>query len=161
MDAKQVIVNPAEMTDVISDVVENLAMMSVDVADKFEGFVPDFIGHINFDGTVCGRLSVECTEDFVKNLAENVLGLDSSELEESHKLDAMGELLNIVCGNIVTRIFDRHEPFTLSVPEVYLAGSISNYNCIEAENTGREYESVTVQFMIDDFPVKFSLQIND
>ncbi len=147
------------MTDVISDVMETLAMMSVEPVERFDDFVPDFIGHIDFEGPMRGRLFIGCKADFATALAENLLGLESSELDEHHKWDAVGELLNVICGNLVTEIFDSQKSFTLSVPQVSVIDT-------DMENVGNEQyqgynDAECARFIIDGFPVQFLLKTND
>ncbi len=149
--------NQLTMTDVISDIIETLAMMTVEPAEKFGEFTPDFIGHIDFDGSVTGRLFLECTDEFASILAENLLGIDIDGLEEAHKWDAIGEFLNIICGNIVTEIFDNEKSFTLSSPQV---------NFVEKETWQANKDSNTdgqevITFLADGFPIRFVLKVNN
>ncbi len=150
-------VQQAVLTDVISDIVETLAMMGLEVAHEFRDFVPDFIGHIDFEGTVRGRLFIECTDEFADTLAENLLGLESSELDESHKWDAIGELLNVICGNLVTELFDSKNSFTLSVPQVSVIDSGANSG--EGQLLMRDSQYCAECF-IDGFPVRFTLKLD-
>ena len=146
-------VKQPNMTDVISNIIETLAMMTVDNTEQLEDFCPDFQAYIDFEGSVSGRLTLECTKQFANALAENLLGLESDKLEEAHRWDAIGELLNVVCGNLVTEIFDPQKPFTLSVPQVSFADIESKPH--SNENNGNQEMT---QFIIDDYPVRFILK---
>jgi len=141
------------VTDVISNIIETLAMMTVDNTEQLEDFCPDFQAYIDFEGSVSGRLTLECTKQFANALAENLLGLESDKLEEAHRWDAIGELLNVVCGNLVTEIFDSQKPFTLSVPQVSFADID-----FKADNEQDDENQQIVQFIIDNYPVRFALK---
>ncbi len=143
-------VKQASLTDVISEVLEELTMMMVEKTETFDGFQPYLCGSIDFKGTVSGQLSIECTSDFSNALAGNLLGLDESEITEAHRWDALGELLNIICGNMVTRIFDDTTPFKLSAPQI---------DMVEEDSLPEDTEQ-EVKLVIDDFPVKFGLTMS-
>lgn len=144
-------VKQASLTDVISEVVEELTMMMVEKAESFEDFHPSLCGFIEFKGIVSGRLTVECTSDFSNSLAGNLLGLDESEVTEGHGWDAVGELLNIICGNLVTKMFDDTTPFRLSAPQIDMVEESP-----EGESSPED-DAEEVNLVIDDFPVRFGL----
>ena len=108
------------LPDVISNIIEELAMVMLEkVEGKVENFDPKLTGWIDFEGPVNGRLRIKCNEKFAEILAGNLLGTNLEDFEtQANAWDAIAELLNIVCGNVVAILYDADRRFTLSAPQV-------------------------------------------
>jgi CheY-specific phosphatase CheX len=110
---------PTTLTTAISEVIENLTMMVVEEPESCEGFVPQLKGDIEFTGPVNGSLSISCSEGLSQKLAANLLGIEQDNTEtQASSWDALAELLNVVCGNLVTSLYDSSKPFNLSSPQI-------------------------------------------
>ena len=58
-------------------------------------------------------------ESLCRSLAANALGIDDEDdIPDDAKVDSLKELLNITCGNVLTRTFGTSPVFNLSIPEV-------------------------------------------
>jgi CheY-specific phosphatase CheX len=74
---------------------------------------------IPFDGPFSGRLVVTICGNVLGGLAANMLGEDEASAHE-HRDDALGEIGNVICGNILPRIAGSREVFDLRPPYVTL-----------------------------------------
>jgi CheY-specific phosphatase CheX len=68
-----------------------------------------------FDGPFRGWLALRVTDDVARALAENMLG--AAEADAALVRDALGEVANVVCGNLLPAIAGRAAVFHLQAPE--------------------------------------------
>ena len=114
----------AHLTDMLLDVVEEVIS-----AEAFAFVDPcgneDLIANtdtclsvqIGFEGSVSGLLKWVVPEAISADLAVNILGLDDTdEVEKEDARDAVQELLNVICGQMLTRLFGSEPIFRLSIP---------------------------------------------
>lgn len=141
------------LLDVISRVLADLAMMIVEKPAKWPKIKYDLIGHIAFDGQRKGYLYIRCFEEFAKDFASNLLGVPKEDITEAEQLDAIGELLNVVCGNIVTDIFDSKAIFSLTPPLVEWI--------VQGEEIPNKDKAETLTVLVDEHPVEFTLIIEN
>ena len=76
---------------------------------------------VAFQGDPPGRVLVQASSQAVIAIAANFLGLDSSEVEPRQVSEVAGELANMICGTILSRL-ESTATFRLSPPRV-LAGA--------------------------------------
>jgi CheY-specific phosphatase CheX len=67
-----------------------------------------------FDGPFRGWLALRVTDDVARALAENMLG--AAEAEPALVRDALGEVANVVCGNVLPALGGRGAVFHLQAP---------------------------------------------
>lgn len=80
---------------------------------------------ITFSGPFSGSLFLSVPENALPVLAANIVGLGADgPITPEEQLDAMKEVLNVICGNLLPKIstpkevFDVHQPRILSGDEV-------------------------------------------
>jgi len=74
---------------------------------------------IAYKGPRRGTLQLRCDGRFAAVLAGNLLGVDAADAAaEQQRLDALKELMNVVCGNLVTALYGTEALFELTLPEV-------------------------------------------
>jgi hypothetical protein len=101
---------------------ESLAMLLPSaVPSAAEAAAPLAFGvRVSFDGPFAGRLELRVTADVARGVAENMLGVDalSLDLDADAALvrDALGEVANVVCGNLLPEIAGRDAVFRLDAP---------------------------------------------
>lgn len=80
---------------------------------------PDCAASMTFYGAARGRVTLRVNQEILVSVVENLLG-ESCEGEEAEgrKGDALKELLNMLCGNILTEYFGTEPIFDLSPPEL-------------------------------------------
>jgi hypothetical protein len=74
---------------------------------------------VEFQGPFSGKLVVALRGDVLQPLAANMLGEDDVPTE-SQQCDALGEIANVVCGNVLPRIGGCTEVFRLGAPATFL-----------------------------------------
>jgi len=73
---------------------------------------------VDFSGPFNGTLIAAAPVSLVPQLAQNMLGLEEEECTEDAQHDAMRELLNVICGNLLPRLAGREPVFNLTQPNV-------------------------------------------
>ena len=86
---------------IVSDSMEKLAFMFF-VSDAFREpiqFQDAVTAEVSYTGIFSGRLAMVITEPALTELAANMLGIDTEDVEQNHLHDALKETVNIICGN--------------------------------------------------------------
>ena len=109
------------LQDVMADVLEQFAFMFINPVEPADLTIPN--GHIlraeiRFSGPFSGWLSLCGTQSFCLLLAANVLGMDAEELTPEHATDALKELVNVTCGELLVALSGKQTVFDLSVPSI-------------------------------------------
>jgi hypothetical protein len=110
----------AVLGKVVSDSLEKLAFMFF-MTDSFREPIPlqnAVTSEVSFTGIFSGRLAVVMTESALKELAANMLGIDSEDVEQIHLHDALKEAANIICGNWLPVIGGAETVFHLDAPRI-------------------------------------------
>ncbi len=155
-------VKQATLVEVISNVIENLSMMPVEKPTEWENFSPQLEGWIEFIGPVQGKLCLRCEEVLAQALAANLLGTDHTDVQsQADAWDALAELLNVVCGNLVTELYDSQKPFSLSPPQINIITSIHPADMNKKEEpkistSGQEIQAVRI--LLDGHPIELILE---
>ena len=145
-----------QIRDVFCGVIENLAFMFGDPAQKDD--LPQFaddcaVALIGFNGPSSGELRLVAPADIAVELAMNVLGLDSvDDASDETAIDALGELMNVTMGQLITAIAGTEPVFNLTPPQVELRGGADKW-------TAMLNDDQSVAFMIEDYPVLLKLTI--
>lgn len=94
-------------------------LASEETPDAAAPGTPGMEGVMTYHGPEHGRVRCWCTPGFARELCCNVLGIDPSEqLQPATLTDAVGEFLNIVCGQLLTSWYGTEAVFSLSPPQV-------------------------------------------
>ncbi|HOZ46099.1 MAG TPA: chemotaxis protein CheX [Candidatus Hydrogenedentes bacterium] len=110
------------VSEAFCEVLENLAFMFGEVADTED--VPASAGGqvlaaMSFSGPMCGRIELAVPRAMRVEIAANVLGVDTDDEQAMASADdALKELLNVTCGQLLTRLAGEEPVFDLSVPVV-------------------------------------------
>ncbi len=106
---------------VLEKVLEQLAFMFAEAVEKGElvGERERYLyATMTFKGHTSGTIGIAITEETGKALANNILGIEEGEeVGEDKSIDALKEFINIVCGQLMTKVFGEGPVFNLSVPE--------------------------------------------
>lgn len=107
---------------VLIDVLERFAFALGDPADPAEiapPAEPACLARMTFSGPFTGSLALLMPAALGGEIAANMLGLDPGDPAlERHATDAIKEILNVVCGNLLTELAGEDPVFDLSVPTV-------------------------------------------
>jgi len=139
---------------VFTDVLEQLAFMFAEPPENETphlaagGIVQATMG---FKGPFDGTLDLVVPRAMCEELAANVLGLEPDDEMVTHApFDALKELLNVTCGNLLTALAGEEPIFDLTIPEVALLGD-------SAWPALRERPE-TVYYLVDRYPVLLHLE---
>jgi hypothetical protein len=100
---------------------EGLAfMLPMPEADADGTPVPSPIAvRVAFDGPFAGTLVLVASEAMLPALARNMLGFDEgAEPPREKQMDALKELINVICGNLLPAIAGPAAVFDVRAPEV-------------------------------------------
>ena len=137
------------LAEVIVAVLENQAFIFADVVDNAEAPpLPEehHVVQMAFIGPVCGGLTMVFPAVMCAEVAANMLGLDEDdELAIAGGQDALKELVNVVCGQVLTEVAGEEPVFDLTVPEI---------STMDQEAWDKMLrDSETVALLVDDEPV--------
>jgi chemotaxis protein CheX len=87
-------------------------------------------GGVGFGGDVTGVVYIVVTTGFAREITCRLLGISDGDIEgESMINDAIGELANMVVGQIKSRLCDRGLPCVLTIPSIVRGTSFSLEGC--------------------------------
>lgn len=70
---------------------------------------------VSFHGPFCGKVTLQVDEELLQTLAANMLG-EMDVPSESQQLDALGEMTNVITGNLLPAIAGSEKVFNLDAP---------------------------------------------
>ncbi|MFB3908782.1 MAG: chemotaxis protein CheX [Candidatus Eisenbacteria bacterium] len=93
---------------------------SSEVGDEEQAAAFEAAVEVEFRGAFGGRLVLAVWGDVLAGMVANMLGTAGEEPGPSRpaemRLDALGEMANVICGNLLTAIGGSKEVFLLSAP---------------------------------------------
>jgi CheY-specific phosphatase CheX len=110
----------------ISNVVGNVfdTMLSMEV-ESIEGQPAEtkngnhIVGSVSFAGAVLGNLNLHVDEEFACLMTAAMLGMEVDEIEGDEEVhDVIGELCNMICGDLKSRLCDAGLTCELSIPSI-------------------------------------------
>jgi CheY-specific phosphatase CheX len=82
--------------------------------------------YVEFEGHSRGRLVLAAYGGLLPVLAGNMLG-ENGPISEDQQRDALGEIANIICGNILPRITGTTDLFHIAAPRSIDAKELASY----------------------------------
>lgn len=76
---------------------------------------------IRFTGSFSGALVAKTSEKLAGILATDMVGLEEEYSESVDRNDAMKEILNIICGELLPGLFDNEDDYSVG-PPMHIAG---------------------------------------
>ncbi|MCB0324335.1 MAG: chemotaxis protein CheX [Bdellovibrionales bacterium] len=145
------------LTQVTARVLEDWAMMLVEPADSVPEIFGDndrcFCSSIRYRGVFNGVYSIVCPPGFLEVLASNVLGSED-EIEDDDRLDALREMANVLCGNLLTEMYGEDPVFDVVMPRI---------RELPSSEIGEFFSERTICFLADDEPIAitYSMEASD
>ncbi|MCE5218405.1 chemotaxis protein CheX [bacterium] len=78
----------------------------------------DVIASASFRGPLQGRVTVACPRSMLPAIARNMLG-EAEDPPELQQLDALSEMANVVCGNLLPTLAPEGSVFHMEAPQVF------------------------------------------
>ncbi len=106
----------------MNEVFDTMLSMSIELADEsarptFEG--ERIVGSVGFAGKAVGSVSIHVTMPFARTLTAAMLGMEEEDIEEDEEVhDVIGELSNMVGGDLKSRLCDEGLTCDLSIPSI-------------------------------------------
>ena len=96
----------------------------------------EFTALVGLAGSLCGVLSIRCSEQAARIMASKMLGMPPEEVDND-SWDALGEIANMIAGNFKGKLSGVGNHCMLSVPTIivgsdYETRSLAASNMIEA-----------------------------
>jgi len=112
-------VSEEQLASVAKEVLETMAF-AFEMPGEESGDAADALqATVEFRGAVCGALSLILPRTMLPMLVVNMLGVGEEEIPpEQDQRDAIGELANVICGNLVQLLAGPQPVFELAPPRV-------------------------------------------
>ncbi len=77
------------------------------------------VGCVSFTGGVIGSICIHVSRQFAKIMAAAMLGMEPDEVEDDDEIhDVIGEVSNMIGGDLKSKLCDAGFPCVLSIPSV-------------------------------------------
>jgi len=107
-------------------------------------------GGVGFGGDVTGVVYIVVTTAFAREITCRLLGIGDGEIDsESMVNDAIGELANMVVGQIKSRLCDRGLPCVLTIPSIVRGSSFSVEGCSTDEHEAYRFMCANQQLSVE------------
>ena len=146
------------LDEIVCQVMEQTAFVFPEPADLSEGVSLDelemLIASLSFSGEKDGEVSLAASVDFCIELSANLLGREMDETSSREEYsDAAKEMLNIITGQLLTRIFGEEAVFNLTAPRIRNVSGDELFSMIE--------RNVYSFNMADEHPVLVTLTLSE
>lgn len=110
------------VSNTIKDVFETMFSMEVDLLDgeiqKANGD-DRIVGSVGFAGDVLGSVNIHVSKAFGRTITASMLEMDVDEIDGDEEVhDVIGELCNMVGGDLKSRLCDTGLPCKLTIPSI-------------------------------------------
>ncbi|MGE5188496.1 MAG: response regulator [Gemmatimonadota bacterium] len=149
--------------DVFESVLQNLAFMFVESVDKDtlrstdsphdmpENFTK---ASMAFSGPIQGRVNLMVPDELAKELAANIIGKElDRNISQKHLQDALKEVLNVTCGNLLSAVVGSTQVFDAAPP------TLTEHD--EAGWSAFLEEPASIPFMIEDWPALLQFLVEE
>ena len=107
------------ITDATTEIFETMIMLDINAADpiveKINNFKCSVSGVIGLAGSCKGMLAIHLPDKVAMSITGSFLGMDVTEIDDD-VTDAIGELANMVAGNIKMILDEKGNDVTVSIP---------------------------------------------
>lgn len=143
----------AQIETVATRILEDWGMMMVEPSENSKNiFASDdqyIVTSVTFKGAMNGSYSILCQQPFVECLVDNLLG-GGDNVEEEDKEDALREMANVLCGNLLTECYGDDTVFELGHPQL---------RAVKDGEVDIFFSDRALCFLADDEPVSISFSL--
>ena len=79
----------------------------------------DIMASVQFKGPFSGVLTIETSFPVLAEMTANMLGSGTGETSKEEKADALKEILNVICGNVLPKIGGTTAVFDIGAPQIF------------------------------------------
>lgn len=148
--------------DVFESVLQNLAFMFVEAVEREtlgsmespQDLPEKFIkASMAFTGSIQGQVNLMVPDELAKELASNIIGKEiDKNISQRHLNDALKEVLNVTCGNLLSAVVGTKQVFDAAPP------TLTEHDQKAWKAFLDEPESIP--FMIEDWPALLQFQVD-
>ncbi len=146
-----------QLCSTFMEVVEQLTFMFGEVVTKQEVDSPGTLftlASMSFTGDLVGVLEVAVPTEITADIAANILGVEAEEIEsETMMNDALGEMLNVVCGHVIMAMAGHDSNFKLGSPETTYVDDTKHTEMMSSDDY--------VGLLLDDSPIFLGLKLEN
>ena len=99
---------------------------------------PVLRSEIGFNGKYSGKIRLYLSPELATIMAINFMGITDGNASEPEIMDAVNEVCNIICGNLIS-LLDQKTPHVLTLPQTRSISSLE-------QNDGTEPSSLRIDF---------------
>ena len=102
-----------------NDVFDTMLSMPVEAVQTDSGMIKgtfQIVGSVGFAGEVTGCMNFHVSSAFARLITATMLGEDPAEVVDDEVFDVVGELSNMIGGDVKSRLCDAGMPCNLSIP---------------------------------------------
>jgi len=110
------------VTNAVNEVFDTMLTMDMEFCDADAGISVDgkrIVGSVSFAGEVMGSIGIYVSDDFARYITAEMLGMELEEIDGDEEVhDVIGEMSNMIGGNLKSRLCDAGFPCSLSIPSI-------------------------------------------
>jgi chemotaxis protein CheY-P-specific phosphatase CheC len=105
---------------VLEEILENLSFLFFSPEDTRDtmDYETAVAAKISFTGLFSGTLALALSHQVLPEITRNMLGVEEEIIFVPQQHDAVKELLNVICGNVLPAIAGKREIFFIGVPDI-------------------------------------------
>lgn len=146
MDVGQAIIDGTQ------DVFSTMLMVELESGNPVEGqggeIQSNVTSMLGLGKDIRGMLSVHCPADVAKNITGALLGMEVEELDEDVK-DAIGEIANMVAGNLKISFQENDRDIELAIPTTVIGDSFRTSGMFGATRVAVPFTMNDATFLIE------------
>jgi len=109
----------ALLANATNHVFDTMLSMHIEAVQADSGMIKDscqIVGSVGFAGEVAGCMNIHVGGAFARQITAAMLGEDPEKVGEDDVFDVVGELSNMIGGDVKSRLCDAGMPCILSIP---------------------------------------------
>ena len=106
------------LRQVVAEVLERFAFSFAEEEDPQLQGTGWLLSDLIFTGPACGKVSLALSSELAAELGVNILGVDPDAVTPELAADTAKELSNIICGDLLFRLYGPQAVFDLRVPSL-------------------------------------------
>ncbi len=111
------------LRQVVADVLERFAFSFAEDEEPQLLDTEWLLSDLVFTGPVCGKVSLALPRELAAELGISILGVDPDSVSAEIASDTVKELTNIICGDLLFRLYGPQAVFDLCVPALHTIAS--------------------------------------